>query len=63
MVYADKIGGSVSQYRDSSGLEVDAIVHLRNGDWGAVEMKLGGNEIDDGLKNLLRLAQRVTPMR
>jgi hypothetical protein len=58
-IYADKIGGSVHQYRDSSGLEADAIIHLKNGEWGAVEIKLGGNMIDEGAKNLLKLVQNV----
>ena len=58
-VYADKIGGSVSQYHDSSGLEADAVVHLKNGDWGAVEIKLGGDEIDDAAANLIKFRKRV----
>jgi predicted AAA+ superfamily ATPase len=58
-VYADSIGGKVYQYRDSSGLEADAIVHLKNGEWGAVEIKLGGNMIDDAAKNLLNLVHNV----
>ena len=58
-VYTDKLGGSVNQYRDSSGLEADAIIHLNNGDWGAVEIKLGGNEIDEAAKNLLKFKERV----
>ncbi|MCL2148184.1 MAG: DUF4143 domain-containing protein [Methanomassiliicoccaceae archaeon] len=58
-VYADRIGGSINQYRDSSGLEADAVVHLRNGEWGAAEVKLGGNMIDEAAGNLLKLARNV----
>jgi len=57
--YADKIEGNISQYHDSSGLEADAVIHLNNGDWGAVEIKLGGNEIDDAAENLLKFKGRV----
>jgi len=58
-IYAERIGGSVHQYRDSSGLEADAIIHLKNGEWGAAEIKLGGNMIDQAAEGLLRLAQNV----
>ena len=58
-VYAERIGGSVHQYRDSSGLEADAIIHLRNGEWGAAEIKLGGNMIDQAAESLLKLVQNV----
>jgi len=58
-IYADRIGGSVHQYHDSSGLEADAIVHLKNGEWGAVEIKLGGDMIDKAAENLLRFVQKV----
>jgi predicted AAA+ superfamily ATPase len=58
-VYADKLDGEVCQYHDSSGLEADAVIHLQNGDWGAVEIKLGGNEIDAAAENLLKFKGRV----
>lgn len=58
-IYAETMGGTVSHYRDNKGLETDTIVHLRNGDWGAVEIKLGGNQIDEAAKNLLKLKNRV----
>ena len=48
-----------SHYRDSEGLEVDAIVHLNDGRWGAIEVKLGTFAVDAGAKNLLRLSKRV----
>jgi len=58
-VYAEKIGGSVSQYRDSTGLEADAVIHLKNGDWGAFEIKLGGDMIDEAASNLIRFRENV----
>ena len=41
-VYADNLGGEVKHYRDNSGLECDAVVHLEDGRWGGIEIKLGG---------------------
>ena len=43
-VYADAIGGTVYHYRDKSGMECDAVVHLRNGKYGLIEIKLGGDK-------------------
>lgn len=59
-VYADALGGSVFHYKDASGLECDAVVHRRNGSYGLVEIKLGGDRlIDSGAASLLRLAARI----
>ena len=56
-VYAEASGGFVEHYRDKTGLECDAVVHLRNGDYGLVEIKLGGETlIGDGVETLGRLA-------
>ncbi|MBQ3340744.1 MAG: ATP-binding protein [Kiritimatiellae bacterium] len=58
--YADAIGGSVSHYLDANGLECDAIVHLRDGRFGLVEIKLGGKAlIDEGVSTLNALADIV----
>lgn len=46
-------------YRDADGLEVDAILQLRDGRWGAIEIKLGVNKIDKAEKSLLSLARKV----
>ena len=55
--YADAIGGKVSHYLDANGLECDAVVHLRNGRFGLVEVKLGGNRlIEEGVATLNKLA-------
>ena len=59
-VLADALGGDVYHYRDSAGLECDAVVHLRNGSYGLIEIKLGGDErIAEGVKNLQALAQKI----
>ena len=62
-VYSQVIGGDVFHYRDSYGLEADAVVHLRDGRWGAVEVKLGSKEIDKGMKNLKKLKDSVDTER
>ena len=59
-VYADAIGGTVYHYRDKSNLECDAVVHLRNGSYGLVEIKLGGKDlIEEGAKALKALAEKI----
>ena len=58
-VYADSLNGQVYHYRDDSGLECDAIIHLDNGKWGAVEIKLGGHEIDAAAENLIKLKEII----
>ena len=63
-VYARSLGGDVYHYRDKGGLEVDAIVRLSDGSWGAVEVKLGGRaRIDEGARNVLALAGKVDGTR
>ena len=59
-VYADASDGSVYHYRDKTGLECDAVIHLRNGSYGLVEVKLGGDKlIEEGAENLKKLAERI----
>lgn len=59
-VFADAIGGTVYHYRDKDGLECDAVVHLRNGSYGLIEIKLGGDTlIEEGAKTLSTLAQKI----
>jgi len=58
--YSENLGGKVFNYRDKTGLEADAIVHLRDGRWGAIEIKLGGEAlINEGAKSLLALANKI----
>jgi predicted AAA+ superfamily ATPase len=58
-VYAHAIDGEVFHYRDKSGLEADAIVHLKDGRWGAVEVKMGTKEIETAAKNLKTLRDKI----
>lgn len=60
-VYAQAIDATVSHYRDSTELEVDAIVERRDGVWAAFEVKLGQAQVDRAAANLLRLAARIDP--
>ena len=58
--YADARGGKVSHYLDANGLECDAIVHLRDGRFGLVEVKLGGQPlIEEAVKTLTARANSV----
>ncbi len=59
-VYADALDGTVYHYRDSNGLECDMVIHLRNGNYGLIEIKLGGEKnIEEGAKNLKSLASKI----
>jgi len=58
-VYAQAIDGEVFHYRDKSGLEADAIIHLKNGRWGAVEVKMGAKEIEKAAENLKILRNKI----
>ena len=59
-VYADANDGNVFHYRDKNGLECDAVVHLRNGNYGLIEIKLGGETlIEEGAANLISLAEMI----
>lgn len=59
-IYADSIDGSVYHYRDKNGLECDAVIHLRNGAYGLIEIKLGGaNAIEKGVSTLTSLASKI----
>lgn len=63
-VYADALDGQVYHYRDKKGLECDAVVHLRNGSYGLVEIKLGGDTlINEGAKALTTLAADIDTTR
>ncbi|MDR2624644.1 MAG: DUF4143 domain-containing protein [Methanobrevibacter sp.] len=54
-VYSSPIGGTISYYRDRHGLEVDCVLHLKDGRYALIEFKLGGNGIEKGAKNLIKL--------
>lgn len=59
-VYAEALNGNVYHYRDKNGLECDAVIHLRDGSYGLIEIKLGGdNLINQGASTLLSLADKI----
>lgn len=59
-VYTEKLGGQVYHFRDSQGLEADAVIHLRNGAWAPVEVKLFSNDrIEEGAANLIKLSKKI----
>jgi hypothetical protein len=63
-IYAEVLNGKVYHYRDSKGLECDAVIHLRNGSYGLIEIKLGGdNLIEEGAKTLKTLKEKIDTTR
>ena len=59
-VYAGALGGSVYHFRNKAGLECDAVVHLRNGSYGLIEIKLGGEKlIREGVETLTSLTESI----
>lgn len=58
-IYAQAIDGDVFHYRDKSGLEADLIVRLRDGRWGAIEVKLGNKQTEEAANNLLALQAKI----
>lgn len=59
-VYAEALDGTLYHYRDSNGLECDAVLHRRNGSYALLEVKLGGAErIEEGAANLISLSDKI----
>lgn len=59
-IFADALDGNVYHYRDKTGLECDAVVHLRNGSYGLIEIKLGGDTaVEYGAETLKKLKDRI----
>ncbi len=58
-IYAQSIEGNIYHYRDKTDLEVDAIVSLHDGRWGAIKIKLGQKQIEIASENLLKLKEKV----
>lgn len=59
-VYAESIDGEMFHYRDRNGLECDAVIHLHNGNYGLVEVKLGGSKLEEeGAENLKKLSSKI----
>lgn len=59
-VFSNALGGEVYHYRDKTEQECDAVVHLRNGKYGLIEIKLGGDRlIEEGAKNLKSMEKKI----
>lgn len=59
-VFADALDGQIYHFRDKNGLECDAVIHLRNGKFGLIEVKLGGEKlIEEGATTLKTLAGKI----
>ena len=59
-IYTNSLDGEVRHYRDNAGLECDAVIHLEDGRWGAVEIKLGGDKlVEEGAKSLKTLRDKI----
>jgi len=62
-VLSQPLDGEVLHYRDDYGVEVDAIVQLRDGRWGAIEIKLGEGQVEQAAANLKRFAEQIDGQR
>lgn len=62
-VFAQALDGEVFHYRDNYGIEVDAIVQLRDGRWGAIEIKLGEGQVESAARGLLRFCDQIDTAR
>ena len=62
-VLAQALEGELFHYRDDYGIEVDAIVQLRDGRWGAIEIKLGPGQVEAAAAGLLRFRQQIDTSR
>ena len=62
-VLSQPLGGEVLHYRDDYGIEVDAIVKLCDGRWGAIDIKLGEGQVDAAATNLKRFAEQIDSQR
>lgn len=59
-IYSEILDGKIYHYRDSNGLECDAVIHLRNGKYGLIEIKLGGEkQTEEGASSLLKLSSKI----
>jgi uncharacterized protein len=58
-IYAEVLGGQVYRYKDKSGLEIDAIIQLNDGKWGAVQVKMGSHLFDDAADKLKKFAEKI----
>ena len=63
-VFSEALNGKVYHYRDKDGLECDAVIHLRNGKYGLIEIKLGGDKlIEEGARSLKVLSSKIDTVK
>ena len=58
-IYADSLNADVYHYRDAKGIEVDAIIQMHDGCWGAVEVKMGAGDIEEAVQNLINFKANI----
>ena len=58
-IYAESLGGDVFRYKDKTGLEIDAIIQLQDGSWGAIQVKMGSHLFDDAADKLIKFATKI----
>ncbi|MDD4157403.1 MAG: DUF4143 domain-containing protein [Candidatus Cloacimonetes bacterium] len=58
-IYSEVIGGELFRYKDRSDLEIDMVIQLNDGRWGAIEVKMGSHEFDKAATNLIKFANKV----
>lgn len=58
-IYAEVLGGEIFRYKDKSGLEIDAIIQIDNGRWGAVQVKMGSHLFDEAADKLKKFADKI----
>lgn len=58
-VYAESLGARLYHYQDYAGKEIDAVIEMEDGAWGAFEIKLGANQIEDAARGLCDLSEAI----
>lgn len=58
-IYTETLGGEVYRYKDKSGLEIDAIIQLNDGQWGAIQVKMGSHLFDEAADKLKEFAEKI----
>lgn len=58
-IYAESFNANLYHYQDYDGDEIDSVVELANGDWVAIEIKLGSNQLDEAAETLIRIKNKI----
>lgn len=58
-IYADTFNAEVYHYQDYDNHEIDAIIEMSDGEYAAIEIKLGANQIDEAANNLLKIRKKM----